>query len=318
MHRHLVCILLVMAVGCTSGSTTPSQVDRTTDSLPATVSDTSILHPDLDLPLDWVNVEYSRVSFELGRAETILIASCLQSRGFDVSMNGLFQVLPGPYTLDRRYSTYTAETARTRGYQPEVNDPRDLRQLPVPEDTAQRAAFLLALTGAEDGLPRDVVSMVDPVTGAATGSVVIPGGCQKGAVEQIYGSLEQFAAFRQDDYFIQTLTSEAQATAAADPELEKQRQDWASCMSAVGYQYDSPSEPQFAEWPEPRPTTDEIDTAVADMTCRESTKYLTIVAAAERRSQTKLIDSHTELLAEILLTRDAVLARAKGISSAVT
>lgn len=318
MHRRLVCILVVVAVGCTPGSTTPSQADRTADSLPSTVSDALVPYADLHLPLDWVNVEYSRVSFELGRAETILIASCLESRGFDVSMNGLFQVIPGPYTLDRRYSTYTAATALTRGYQPEVNDSRDLRQLPVPDDTAQRAAFLLALTGSEDGLPRDFVSLVNPTTGAAIGSVATPGGCQKGAVEHIYGSLEQFAAFRQDDYFIQTVTSEAQATAATDPELDKQRRDWASCMSAVGYQYDSPSEPQFAEWPEPRPTTAEIDTAVADMTCREKTKYLAVIGAAERRAQSKLIDSHSALLAEILSRRDAVLARAKGISSAVS
>ena len=317
MHCRLVCLVAVVAVGCTSGSTSPSQVDQTVDSPRRTDFDVLIPLTDLDLPLDWVNVEYSRVSFELGRAETTLIASCLQSRGFDVSMDGLFQVTPGPYTLDRRYSTYTPATARTRGYQPEVNNPSDLRQLPLPEDPAQRAAFLLALTGSEDGLPRDFVSMVDPTTGEAIGSVATPGGCQKGAVEQIYGSVEQFAAFRQDDYFIQTLTSQAQAMAATDPELDKQQRDWAACMAAVGYQYHSPSEPQFAEWPEPRPTADEIDTAVADMTCREQTNYLAAVAFAERSAQSTLIDSHSALLEEILLRRDAVLAKAKPISSGV-
>ena len=317
MRRYLSCIVAVMAVGCAPVSTTPSRFDRTVDSPPSTDSDVVAALPDLDLPLDWVNVEYSRVSFELGRAETVLIASCLQSRGFDVSMDGLFQVTPGRYTLDRRYSTYTAATALTRGYQPEANDSRDVRQLPVPDESAQRAAFLLALTGSEDGLPRDFVSMVDPTTGAALGSVATPGGCQKGAVEQIYGSVEQFAAFRQDDYFIQTLTSEAQAMAATDPELDKQRRDWVACMSAVGYQYDAPSERQFAEWPEPRPTADEIDTAVADMTCREQTNFLAVIASAERSAQSKLIDSHSALLEEILLRRDAALAKAKTISSAV-
>ncbi len=304
-RRFAICVVAVLAVGCGKTSATPSmhgtsvQYGRNTGSL--------------DLPLDWINAEYSRVSFELARAETRLNVACMRSRGFDVSADGLFQIVPGSYTLGRRYSTYSPAVASTRGYQPEQNDPRDRRDLAMPaEGSPARAAFFMALTGSS-GLPTDFVNVTDPTTGAVIARVAKAGGCDGVAQTRIYGSFEQYARFTQDDLFIQSLTGEAQATAAVDPEVKKVKHAWSSCMSTSGYHYESPEKPQSDNWPEPRPKKAERDTAVADMKCRDEIGYLPTIAAAERRAQSKIVESKGTLLGEIHTRRNAVVANAEHV-----
>jgi len=313
--RRIICAIavgLLLLVSCASGTTVPQGSAN-----PPLSSTGSTVDADLNLPLDWINVEYSRVSYEVGRAETLLAAACMRGAGFPVTTAGLFQVQPGPYTLDRRYGTYSPDVARTRGYKPEDSDPNDNRQLPVPESPAQRSAFLLALTGTADGLPHDFVNLVDP-SGVQIGQVAAPHGCQAEAMTRLYGGLQQLAIYREDDLFIQTVASKAQAMAATDPAVLAVEQAWSDCMHKHGYEYRIPGDPQFADWPEPRPTTSETDTAVADMTCRQQVEYLRVLAAAEGRAQLELINADGATLNEILARRNAVVSNAEALGGATS
>ena len=200
------------------------------------------------------------------------------------------------------------------GYKPEENDPSDNRQLPLPDSSTQRSAFLLALTGAADGLPHEFVNLVDP-TGVRLGQVAVPHGCQAEAMTQLYGGLQQLAVYRQDDLFIQAVASEAQAMAAADQSVRQVQKAWSDCMGRIGFKYRMPNDPQYAEWPEPRPTKVEVETAVADMTCRQPVEYLRVVPSAERRAQLQLLDIDRTSLKEILARRNVVVSKAEALST---
>lgn len=305
-------LLVVFLVSCSPAQHSP---DATETSVTGSTGESP--GSDVSLPLDWINVEYSRVSFAVGRAEALLAVACMERKGFQIDTAGLFTVEPGRYTIDRRYATYSPSIARTRGYQPEANNPDDHRQLPVPDAPEQRPAFLLALTGADDGLPHDFQALVD-AAGVPIGQVAVPQGCQAEAMTQLYGGLKEYAGYRQDDLYIQGIVSQTQTAALADPNVVATQTAWAECMARLGYQYQQPSDPQFADWPEPRPGRAEVETAVADMTCREQVKYLQVLASAERQAQNDLLRNDGTRLNEILTRRNLVVSRAKAVAATRT
>ncbi|MFT3855242.1 MAG: hypothetical protein QM733_21280 [Ilumatobacteraceae bacterium] len=257
--------------------------------------------------MDWVTVEYPLVSFALGKAETNLVIDCMRAQGFQIDSSGLFRVQPEPYTLAKRYNTYSATEAESRGYTwPDSGD--DRRETPVPATGSERTTFLRALTGFDDGVSDANYPLVDPSSGEQLGTQDAPGGCKKVAVEKLYGSVDGYVKFVADDLFVQNVAGEASRRAEADARFAQMNTQWAECMARAGYRYQAPTDPAAASWPEPRPGDVERTTAAADMTCRSEIGYLGTIGTIERDYQMQALDQFGPVLQQIETSRAKLVA----------
>jgi xanthine dehydrogenase iron-sulfur cluster and FAD-binding subunit A len=77
-------------------------------------------------------------------------------------------------------------------------------------------------------------------------------------------------------------------------------------MAAHGYTFANPTEAIAAQWPDPRPTQDEIETAVQDAECKVDTGYRDAIVLAESRSQTEATSEYGPQLGEVRARREQI------------
>jgi hypothetical protein len=198
-------------------------------------------------------------------------AACMADRGFELQAF--------PFVADTGRPPHdlavSLEYRQDRGYLPPPDPAADIS----PEEQAaldQADAdpeFAEALAGPDD----------DPLMG-----------CNAIANRQVFGAVEvnPFESLAQLD----NMDSDAQLRALASDAMTPVIQAWSACMASNGIEYESRSQLEEAQWPDPRPSETERATAAADFNCmtesgyREtySEQYLTMVATVEAEQQATL------------------------------
>jgi len=227
-----------------------------------------------------------------------------------------FDFAPSEYGQpDLYYGTYgltNADQARTHGYlQPGLEDAPDLMAIELakfPSDPDEKSKFTLALNGDET-LP-NVIKVDNSALAGVPDFINFPRGCLGTADLKLFGSVETYARYQTLSNWLQlTLQAAIEATFASDVAIHAAA-DWAACMSSSGYTYESIFEPFGQEWDEPRPGTTEIDTAVADVACKEEVEYVAQLRSIERALQSDAINGNPTALQEFEKLRAEVLANA--------
>jgi hypothetical protein len=235
----------------------------------------------LTLPLD----AYALTAAEdqvLARAAEAQVRQCAESFGLDASATG---PLPFGTTAqsqaaavtrhDRRYSVVDAEVAATYGYHP-------------PTTTDVRREFYEAHTDAELEILVGVTA-----DGSRSGRAGVPeDGCLGEAARASAGADgADRAGLRAGEELVSDVQAGAWHAAMADPRVVEAFAAWSSCMAGAGFQYAAPMEanddPRW--WVSETAGSDEIATAVADVSCKSSTGLVAVWSAVEAEHQAELI-----------------------------
>jgi hypothetical protein len=101
----------------------------------------------------------------------------------------------------------------------------------------------------------------------------------------------------------------------SDPRIVAVNKAWSRCMTARGYGYGTPQEAAQKNWPS-APTTAEIATAVADVTCKAQTNLTNTWLTVEAAYQLALIDQNLTALSQLQSSFRGLLQRAEALVSA--
>jgi hypothetical protein len=99
----------------------------------------------------------------------------------------------------------------------------------------------------------------------------------------------------------------------SDPAMAEMTNNWAKCMKASGYDYASPNDPMGQDWPNPRPSPDEVRTATDDAQCRDSVQYIQTITSIEFGYQSQIVEDNAPALAEIQAERATLLKTSQEI-----
>jgi len=258
------------------------------------------------LPLDAYR-ESPADAAAVSQAATVLINRCRQRFGFPATVEPYL----GKHAIDqfaRRYSLVRdVVTARRYGYHP-----AELPRVPVPTSSAPAplsAAENLVTYGTPDGSDNPTAKPSTRVAGQA----IPEGGCtyegyravgQKSA-DQPGGSPELYADTLQDEAFSQT---------QSDSRVLAVQGKWRSCMTAQGFHVRTPLDVTY-DSAAPVPSANERAQAVADATCVQEVRLVTICLSVEVEHQTALIQRNLERLTATRRLIDDEVRRAAQISS---
>lgn len=211
------------------------------------------------------------------------LQQCMAAKGFEYPVQ--------PYIADNDF------LAKRYGVSPEVAE----------EIGYQSVDLLLANQDAVmvEPLP-EAPAFVDALFGQAGAS---DGGCVQIAQENVYGGTDDAQRFDGESRFIESLVEEAFQRALGSAQFIDLMLRWSSCMDDKGYDFATRVEVLIVNWPEPRPTTNERETAVADTECLEKVGYATTVLAFEQKAQDELVDENRLRIDEFKLAQDELVDR---------
>lgn len=101
----------------------------------------------------------------------------------------------------------------------------------------------------------------------------------------------------------------------SDPRTLAVDKAWSRCMTARGYGYGSPQEAAQKNWPS-APSSIEIETAVADVTCKAQTNLTNTWLTVEAAYQLALIDQNLTALSQLQSSFKGLLQRAEALVGA--
>ena len=101
----------------------------------------------------------------------------------------------------------------------------------------------------------------------------------------------------------------------SDPRTLAVDKAWSRCMMARGFGYGTPQEAEQKNWPH-LPTTAEIATAVADVTCKAQTNLTNTWLTVEAAYQLALIDQNLTALSQLQSSFKGLLQRAEALVGA--
>lgn len=135
------------------------------------------------------------------------------------------------------------------------------------------------------------------------------GGCLKTAQHQLVGDTAP-----PDDHAFNQLTGTALETSRRAPEVRDALRTWHTCMAKAGFDYPDPyAAAGNKRWETAEPTVTERATARRDVACQKSAKLVTVWAAAETRTQRRLIQQNSDRLHEAKARKDRWLAAARRV-----
>jgi hypothetical protein len=97
------------------------------------------------------------------------------------------------------------------------------------------------------------------------------------------------------------LDDDARAQVKNDSRYVALAKAWSACMARAGYHYATPEAAADDGWPTGKPSTKELTTAGADVTCKLQTNYLGITVALTRAYQEALMEQNAEVLHRLKL-----------------
>ncbi|SCL15222.1 hypothetical protein GA0070624_0655 [Micromonospora rhizosphaerae] len=247
---------------------------------------------------------------QLNNAQTILANRCLSRFGFPPSLQQVPPTLPPDTSLSRRYGITDPATAAKYGYHQSAGDGAQASRPPA-EPVSKELSLVLY------GPPDQTGDANGNTGGTAHKGVEIPaGGCmgeskrKLNAAEYERIDPEQFAG---------DIELAAGKQADADPRVRGKFAEWSTCMKGKGFDYRDPFQPLDGDTlktslAQPTPTAVEIQTAVADVECKQQVNLVGVWFAVESAYEERLIEKNQERLAGIKRAIDAMLKAAAGVT----
>ena len=114
-----------------------------------------------------------------------------------------------------------------------------------------------------------------------------------------------------------TLAIQAWVRSRSDPRVAKVIAAWATCMAQKGYSYSDPlpTVGSFARNPGTTASAKEVQTAVADVACKDQTQLISVWHDVNAEYEQKAIDANQLTLDEQKKQLQQVLARAAAVVS---
>ncbi|GAA5120855.1 hypothetical protein [Haloechinothrix salitolerans] len=272
----LVVLAALAASGCTAPAS-PSElpplgevpVIRDADDLAA-----------LDLPLDPYHVDTEPLLDRMNRAWDVLVQRCIRRYGLSWPTSPEHVPPEGPEHMER-YGIIDAAVVTEYGYhqppRPGVKNGEDTGQ----SWSADADAVMTGRVDRHDGKP------------------VPNGGCNGEAMRALGAELPENGPPKAP--LSRRLAGRAYEQALADPRLDPVVAEWRECMTAAGYDYDSPLDAgeDRAWYVKSGPSKREIATALADVDCRARTNYVGMFYALDAAYQREAVAAHRAELREL-------------------
>ncbi|WP_329498674.1 hypothetical protein [Kitasatospora herbaricolor] len=243
---------------------------------------------------------------QIAKAENLLVERCAARFGIAWTPDPPLPPIGPKNLMDWRYGIHDPNLSSQRGYQTDAAqqaryDAAFRARATRPPETADTQVVLAGL-----GIPVDTLALASSEARAGTvaGQAVPEGGCV-GEARRTLGS-----PTRGVSTFVQQLTSASYPESMNDPEVKAVFGQWSHCMASRGYGYAAPmdanDDPQFR--PKPGGVSQrEIDTAIADLDCRNAYRVAEVWHAAEVRIQEGLVAANTVALEADRRTLDGVI-----------
>jgi len=226
---------------------------------------------------------------EMDNATAILAGRCMRSFGFDYS--------PMPKTAKadqttetnapRRYGIVSAAQVAALGYHPPTTDVSALRASANTLD----AAGIRVLTGGVS--PAQGETATAGTAGSYNGVQIPSGGCLGQARRQ----LTAHGGTVNDAPIAQAVDADSLARSQQEPQVVAVFKQWSACMAAKGYDYATPYDAgNDHRWATSAPTAAEIQTASADVACKQQTNLVGVWYAVDCALQTSMINAQQQQL----------------------
>lgn len=271
--------------------------------------------PPVSSPLDAVFNGLAEFNLRLEAAQGEAMQACAESIGI-TSYVPLIPVLPAPVLGFGRFGLEDADVAARSGYVIDLGDDADVGD-PAANLPPDQAA---ALNEAAFGPNLETFALRDP-DGNELGSLRLGDGCLRQFYETFFGSMGTYVQYLSLRGTVENARIDATGRLQADAAFLALVEMWETCMSTAGFAVDvspdgpalmvngpgsAPSGPDIdtgesTGWPEPRPSDQEIDTAVADVGCKQATDFvpaatdLLIVHEQEEADEMRLAELDAEL-----------------------
>ena len=259
----------------------------------------------IGMPLDVYEEVASQEQNALAEAQTLLTQQCMTARGFSYPApaspdNGL-TALQG--IEDDPFGLTSLARAETYGYA-------------QPKGSSPQGPGIIGFVGA--GLFVGVLNHSGPaytmaLFGFAPGSGAGPPrhqGCYQQSVAEVYGRL----GGNPNPDPVPMIALQASQWAQTDPRVLAVERAWSRCMARHGYSYGTPLQAQQHNWPS-APTTGEVATAVADVSCKTQTNLPNTWLTVEAAYQSALVAQNLTALSQLQANFQALLQRAEGLLS---
>jgi hypothetical protein len=259
------------------------------------------------MPLDVYEEVASQEQNALAEAQTLLTERCMTARGFSYPApaspdNGLV-ALQG--IEDDPFGLTSLARAETYGYaQPKGSSP-------------QGGPAIIGFVGG--GVFAGVLNhrgqaYTMALFGFGPGSGAGPPrhqGCYQQSVTEVYGRL----GGNPNPDPVPVIALQASQWAQTDPRVLAVERAWSRCMARHGYSYGTPLQAQQHNWPR-APTTGEVATAVADVTCKTQTNLPNTWLTVEAAYQSALVAQNLTALSQLQANFQGLLQRAEGLLGA--
>lgn len=252
------------------------------------------------MPLDVYEQVSTQEQDALSESQTLLVEQCMTARGFTYpapasTSNGfaaLQQVENDPFGLDNM------ARAEAYGYA-------------QPKGSASQGPQIIGFiggglfTGALKNHGRAYTMALFGFGPGASGP-----GCYQQATSGVYGAL----GGNPNPDPVPSIAAQAAQWAQTDRRVEAVERAWSRCMAAHGYNFGTPLQAQQHNWPS-QPTTGEVATAVADVSCKTRTNLPNTWLTVEAAYQQALVAQNLAALSELQKNFGALLSRAEAILS---
>jgi hypothetical protein len=292
VRRGTVAILavLVTVTGCGTDSDSAADFDETiTVKVPAETNPRT-----LKLPLDAYRIAKEDQSV-LDQAVATDINACMRTFGFDFHSQWKST---GFYFLanSRRYYSYDLKTAQVNGYHP------------AKELLAQQAGLGKNIPSAAE---RAVLIGEGEGEGERGGKAIPAGGCQGQALKETLKG----AKAKPNTSLVDQLSGQTFERSQQHKQVVAAFARWSTCMKKAGFRYRTPRDANNDQtFNTDAPSQLEINTAVADVTCKKKEKVIETWSAVEIAYQDQAIEKNITALSEI---RDSLDVQVKNASAAI-
>ncbi len=297
-------LVSLTAVGC--GGTAPTKTVKPASAGPSAAETAS--PTAFPLPLDAYRYsDQERIVLE--KASDQLTNECMANFGFGpipVKRNPEATLAQARYLSERYFGLNNLAEAKVTGYRlkPEFNQPRPKNSV---SDT-----YRYVLTGTKSVSEMFQDNPKSP--GNFNGKPIPAGGCMAEVRLKLYGS----RTAEQKQALATQLTVQAQEIAAADQRVLSYQADWSRCLEKRGYRAKTSTELQekFDPGATGAPTQAEIQTATADVECKQSTNLVRKWYAVVQEQQQKLLEKNQLQLTEERKVQTGELDRAAKVIAA--
>jgi hypothetical protein len=260
------------------------------------------------MPLDSYEQVAGNEQEVLSEASSLLTQSCMAARGFSyteaaqpsIELSALQQTENSPVGLTK------LSQAQTYGY-----------ATPKAGSGAGGPQFFGAVSGQVFGraIQNNGPAWVTALLGFSPGPVQQIRGHHEGCIQLVTSELYGPDRGSANPDPVPGIAFQALQWTQSDPRTLAVDKAWSRCMTARGYGYGTPQEAEQKNWPS-APSTIEIATAVADVTCKTQTNLTNTWLTVEAAYQLALIDQNLTALSQLQSSFKGLLQRAEALVGA--